>query len=84
MFYYPLRVIAILQERIYHSKPETKADFIIRFDLKAGKYELALRREDMARPVIIPEDAYEVLALRNDNHCFKSPNFSQVWDAWRW
>ena len=71
-------------QQVFSRKPDAKADFIIRFDLKAEKYELALRREGVSQPIIIPEDAYEVLALRNENHCFKSPNYSLAWDAWRW
>ncbi len=71
-------------QRVYYKKSDAKADFIIRFDLKSNKYELALRREDIVQPVIIPQDDYEVLVLRNGNKCMQSDNFSREWDAWRW
>ena len=71
-------------QKVFYNKSDAKADFIIRFDLKSNKYELALRREDIVQPVIIPQDDYEVLVLRNGNKCMQSDNFSREWDAWRW
>lgn len=71
-------------QAVYHKKPDGKADFIIRLDLNAKEFELALRREDMAQDFIIPKDGYEVLVLRNANNCFQSENYSLPWDAWRW
>lgn len=73
-----------LFQRVFQSNANVKADFIIRFDLKANKYELALRREDMSLPIIIDPASYEVLAMRNGNLCMKSDNYSLEWDAWRW
>ena len=71
-------------QRVYYTKPDRRADFIIRFDLKAKKYELALRPENIAQSIAIPQDGYEVLVLRNGNRCFQSDNYSLAWDAWRW
>ena len=68
----------------YNNRPDAKTDFIIRFDLKAEMYELAIHREGSAQPIIIPQEGYEMLVLRNENDCMKSKNYSQVWDAWRW
>lgn len=71
-------------QQVYHNKPDAKADFIIRFDFNAKMYELALRREGSSQPIVIPQEGYEMLVLRNDNNCMMSDNFSQAWDAWRW
>lgn len=84
--YFWLKREAVLNafQRAYYNKPDGKADFLIRFDLKAKQYELILRHEDMGKPIVIPKDGYEVLVLRNGNRCFKSANYSLAWDAWRW
>lgn len=76
-------VVKVFQ-RLYYKKPDARADFLIRFDLKAKQYDLALRREDLAQPVSIPKDGYEVLVMRNGNRCWQSSNYSLPWDAWRW
>ncbi len=76
-------VLEVFQQ-IYYNKPDAKADFIIRLDMNAQKYDLALRREDMATPVVIPQESYQVMVLRNGNRCWQSDNYSLAWDAWRW
>ncbi len=76
-------VMGIFQQ-IFHNKPDVKADFIIRLDLKANMYELALRKEGMPQPIVLPKECYEMLVLRNENNCMMSENYSQAWDAWRW
>lgn len=69
--------------RIYYNQPDAEVDFIIRFDLKAGKHQLALHRKGIGQ-IVLPEEGYEVLVLRNDNLQMKSANFSLSMDAWRW
>jgi len=71
-------------QRAYYNKPDGKVDFLIRLDLNAMQYELALRREDMGKPIVIPKDSYEMLVLRNTNKCWQSDNYSLDWDALHW
>lgn len=71
-------------QRVYYRNPDAKADFVIRFDLTALQYDLALRREDIAQPISIPKEGYEVLVHRNGNICFQSNNYTQDRDAWHW
>lgn len=76
------QVMSVYQQ--VYNKPDVKADFIIRFDLNANMYELALRKEGNAQPIVIPQEGYEVLVLRNGNVCMQSDNYSKGWGAWNW
>lgn len=71
-------------ERFYGSHPETKADFIIRIDVENKKYELALYRQGLKEPVVIPESAYQLIVFKNKFEDYRSENYNQPRGAWIW
>lgn len=75
-----LRII----ERFYGAHPETKSDFIIRIDAANKKYELALYRQGLKEPVVIPESAYQLIVFKNKFEDYRSENYNQPRGAWIW
>ena len=71
-------------ERFYGAHPDTKTDFIIRIDAEQKKYELALYRQGLKEPQIIPEDAYQLLVFKNKFEHYRSDNYNQERGAWIW
>lgn len=71
-------------DRFYGAHPETKADFIIRIDAEAKKYELALYRQGLKEPVVIPESAYQLIVFKNKFEDYRSENYNQPRGAWIW
>lgn len=71
-------------ERFYGAHPETKADFIIRIDVENKKYELALYRQGLKEPVVIPESAYQLIVFKNKFEDYRSENYNQPRGAWIW
>lgn len=71
-------------ERFYGAHPETKTDFIIRIDAGNKKYELALYRQGLKEPVVIPESAYQMIVFKNKFEDYRSDNYNQPRGAWIW
>lgn len=71
-------------ERFYGAHPETKADFIIKIDAENKKYELALYRQGLKEPVVIPESAYQLIVFKNKFEDYRSENYNQPRGAWIW
>lgn len=71
-------------ERFYGAHPETKTDFIIRIDAENRKYELALFRQGLKEPYIIPEEAYQLIVFKNKFEDYRSENYNQERGAWIW
>jgi len=71
-------------ERFYGAHRDTKADFIIRIDAEAKKYELALYRQGLKEPVVIPESAYQLIVFKNKFEDYRSENYNQPRGAWIW
>lgn len=70
--------------RFYGAHPETKTDFIIRIDAENKKYELALYRQGLKEPVVIPESAYQLIVFKNKFEDYRSENYNQPRGAWIW
>lgn len=71
-------------QRFYGAHPETKTDFIIRIDAENKKYELALYRQGLKEPVVIPESAYQLIVFKNKFEDYRSENYNQPRGAWIW
>lgn len=71
-------------KRFYGAHHETKADFIIRIDAENRKYELALYRQGLKEPVVIPESAYQMIVFKNKFEDYRSENYNQPRGAWIW
>ncbi len=83
-FWFEDERICTIFERFYGAHPETKTDFIIRIDAEQKKYELALFRQGLKEPQIIPEDAYQLLVFKNKFEHYRSDNYNQERGAWIW
>jgi len=59
-------------------------DFIIRIDAENKKYELALYRQGLKEPVVIPESAYQLIVFKNKFEDYRSENYNQPRGAWIW
>lgn len=84
--YFWMNEMEILEiyKRFYGAHPETKSDFIISIDAENRKYELALYRQGLKEPVIIPESAYQLIVFKNKFEDFRSENYDQPRGAWIW
>lgn len=71
-------------DKFYGVHRDTRTDFIIRVDAAARKYELALFRYGLKEPVVIPEEAYQLLVFKNRFEDFRSPNYDLPRGAWIW
>lgn len=83
-FWFEDEKICSIFERFYGAHPDTKTDFIIRIDAEKKKYELALYRQGLKEPQIIPEDAYQLLVFKNKFEDYRSDNYNQERGAWIW
>lgn len=71
-------------QKFYGAHPETKTDFIIRIDAENKKYVLALYRQRLKEPVVIPESAYQLIVFKNKFEDYRSENYNQPRGAWIW
>lgn len=83
-FWFEDEKICSIFERFYGAHPDTKTDFIIRIDTETKKYELALYRQGLKEPQIIPEDAYQLLVFKNKFEHYRSDNYNQERGVWIW
>lgn len=83
-FWFEDEKICEIFECFYGDHPDTKADFIIRIDAENKKYELALFRQGLKDPQIIPENAYQLLVFKNKFEDYRSDNYNQERGAWIW
>ncbi len=83
-FWFEETNICEIFEKFYGAHRDTKTDFIIRIDAEQKKYELALYRYGLKEPLIIPEEAYQLLVFKNKFEHYRSENYNQERGAWIW
>lgn len=71
-------------EKFYGAHRDTKVDFIIRIDPEKNKYELSLYRYGLQEPVIINDDAYQMIVFKSKFEYYRSENYDQPRGAWIW
>lgn len=71
-------------EKFYGAHRDTKVDFIIRIDPEKNKYELALYRYGLQEPVVISENAYQMIVFKSKFEYYRSENYDQPRGAWIW
>ena len=71
-------------EKFYGAHRDTKVDFIIRIDPEKNKYELALYRYGLQEPVVISEEAYQMIVFKSKFEYYRSENYDQSRGAWIW
>ena len=83
-FWFDNEKICSIFERFYGVHPDTKTDFIVRIDAEKKKYELSLFRQGLKEPLVIPEEAYQLLVFKNKFEDYRSKNYNQERGAWVW
>ncbi len=83
-FWFDEKLLTAIFNRFYGAHPETKTDFIIRIDAENKKYELALYRQGLKEPVVIPKSAYQLIVFKNKFEDYRSENYNQPRGAWIW
>ncbi len=76
--------ICTVFDRFYGNHRDTKVDFIIRIDPYKKKYQLALYRYGLKKPVTISEDAYQMIVFKDLFEYYRSDNYDQPDGAWDW
>ena len=76
--------IRIVFDRFYGLHPDTKTDFIIHIDPMKNKYQLSLYRYGLQEPLILPEEAYQLIVFKNKFEHFRSENYDQPRGSWIW
>ncbi len=83
-FWFDETLICEIFEKFYGVHRDTKVDFIIRIDTEQKKYELALYRYGLKEPLILPEDAYQLIVFKSKFEHYRSENYTQERGAWIW
>lgn len=78
------KAIRAVFDKFFGIHPDTKTDFILHIDPIKKKYQLALYRYGLKEPVIIPEEAYQLIVFKNKFEQFRSDNYDQPRGAWIW
>lgn len=71
-------------ERFYIQNPDAKMDFSIHIDPEKNKYQIALTCAASEEPIIVEEDAYQIIVFKSKFECFRSMNYNQPRGAWIW
>lgn len=65
--------------------PTGRADLMLRLDSRQGCFEMALKGGEMLqKPIVIPQEAYQLIVFKDGHELYKSPNFAQEDGAWNW
>lgn len=78
------QTIRAVFDKFYGTHPDTKTDFILHVDTIKNKYQLALYRYGLNEPIIIPEDARQLIVFKNKFEYYRSENYDQPRGAWIW
>lgn len=83
-FWFEEEEICTIFNKFYGQYPDTKTDFIIHIDPIKKKYELSLYCYGLKQPVIIPENAYQLIVFKSGFENYRSDNYNQPTGAWIW
>ena len=83
-FWFEDEAIRAIFDKFYGIHPETKTDFILHFDPIKNKYQLALYRNGLREPHILPDEANQLIVFKNKFEHFRSENYDQPRGAWIW
>lgn len=70
--------------KFYGIHRETNADLMINIDVTKSRYEVALFRYGLQEPVVIPENAYQLIVFKNKFEYHRSENYDKPKGAWVW
>ena len=63
---------------------EGRFDFLLQIDPIEEKFILSLKCEEVAKPIELPEDSFDILVFRNKFECYRNKNYHQEPRAWLW
>lgn len=66
------------------SHHDTPADVFIQINCQNKIYKLAIYRQGLKEPVVIPESAYQLIVFKNKFEDYRSDNYDQPRGAWIW
>lgn len=75
---------ASIFERLYGTHRDTRVDLILHFDPIQRHYELALFRYGMTQPQLLPPECWQIIVFKDQFEHYRSENYNQPSDAWRW
>lgn len=71
-------------EQFYIQNPDAKMDFSIHIDPEKNKYQIALTCAASEEPIIVEEDAYQIIVFKSKFERYRSKNYNQPRGAWIW
>lgn len=83
-FWFEDERICYIFEKFYGVHRDTNTDLIIHIDAEKRKYELALYRYGLSEPLVIPQDAYQMIVFKNSFEHHRSQNYDKQRGAWIW
>lgn len=73
-----------LFEAFYATHPGVKASLLFHADPEANHYEWLLYSSDVIEPMLVAEDAYQMIVFRNRYEHYRTNNYNQPKGAWLW
>lgn len=73
-----------LFEAFYATHPGVKASLLFHADPEANHYEWLLYSSDVIEPMLVAEDAYQMIVFRNRFEHYRTYNYNQPKGAWLW
>lgn len=77
-------MLTSLFNQIFETNPDIHVDFIFHFDYTCNKYQILLYRYGLDNPIIMPENAYQILVFKESKEFYVSENYNQKHNAWYW
>lgn len=71
-------------ETFYTQYPNAKMDFIFCIDVEKQKYQVSFNCEEAEMPMLLSEDAYQMIIFKSKFEYYRTPNYNQPRGAWVW
>lgn len=84
VWFIDVKMIKDIFKRFYMSHHDTPADVFIQINCQNKIYKLAIYRQGLKEPVVIPESAYQLIVFKNKFEDYRSDNYDQPRGAWIW
>lgn len=71
-------------EIFYAEYPEARMDFVFFIDINNNVFRLALNCEEAEAPMVLNNDAYQMIIFKSKFEYYRTPNYNQPRGAWVW
>lgn len=71
-------------EQFYTKYPEAKMDFVFHIDTENKVFQLSFNCEEAEEPMLLSEDAYQMIVFKSKFEYYRTPNYNQPRGAWIW